>query len=79
MSTVTLFPESQRYRARAVELRSFAGALHVDAARRRMLKAAEDFDRIAREARVREIAHGISGLGKLLQQLHAYSDTRRLR
>lgn len=76
MSTSTFFLESQRYRARAAELRSFAGVLHVDAARSRMLKAAEDFDRIAQEARATEIAHGISELGKLLHQLYAYSDIR---
>jgi hypothetical protein len=63
-------PESQWCRARALECRVTAQLFRVDFARDQMLKAAADFDGIAREAREREIAEGISHLGKLVHDLH---------
>jgi hypothetical protein len=47
-----------------------AGQLRLDSARRQMLSAAEDFERIAYEAREREIVHGMSQLGALMRGLH---------
>ena len=70
MRTSVPRPESQRCRARALECRATADLFRVDFARHHMLKAAEDFDRIAREAREREIAQGILHLGKLVNDLH---------
>jgi purine nucleoside permease len=63
-------PESQRCRARALECRAVAGRLRVDFARTQMLKTAADFDRAARDAREREIVHGIAELGVLVHKVH---------
>jgi hypothetical protein len=63
-------PHSQHCRARARECRMLAGQLRLDSARRQMLSAAEDFERIAYEAREREIVHGMSQLGALMRGLH---------
>jgi hypothetical protein len=38
-----------------------------------MLKTADDFERIARDAREREIVHGIAQLGALVRNLHRAS------
>jgi hypothetical protein len=63
-------PHSQHCRARARECRALAGRLRLDSARQQMLSAAEDFERIAYEAREREIVHGMSQLGALMRGLH---------
>lgn len=64
-------PASQRYRTRALECRAMADRFRVDFARTQMLKAAGDFDRIAEEAREREINMGISHVGRLVRGLHS--------
>ncbi len=66
----TPVPESQRWRARALECRAMADVLRGELARRQMLKAAADFDRIADEAREREITQGMSGLGHRVRQVY---------
>jgi hypothetical protein len=48
-----------------------ADRFRVDFARTQMLKAAGDFDRIAEEAREREINMGISHVGRLVRGLHS--------
>jgi hypothetical protein len=65
-----LVPHSQHFRARARECRALAGRLRLDFAREQMLSAADDFERIAYEAREREIVHGIWQLGALMRGLH---------
>jgi hypothetical protein len=69
----SLVPESQRCRVRARECRALAAQLHGDFARDHMLKAADDFERIARDAAEREIVHGIWQLGELVRGLHRQS------
>jgi len=64
MRTSVPLPESQRCRARALECRATADLFRVDFARHHMLKAAEDFDRIAREARIPHVEIGISAQRK---------------
>ncbi len=71
MWTSLPLPESERYRARALECRATAGLFRTDITRGQMLKAAADFECIAEETRNREIAQGISQLGNVLHQLHA--------
>jgi hypothetical protein len=63
-------PESQHCRARARECRAVAARFRVDFARSQMLKTADDFERIARDAREREIVHGIAQLGALVRKVH---------
>jgi hypothetical protein len=63
-------PESLRWRARARECRLAASRMRQDFARERMLKAAETFDRNAREVREREIAGGVSRIGELVWELY---------
>ncbi|HTT48151.1 MAG TPA: hypothetical protein VMG39_09135 [Pseudolabrys sp.] len=63
-------PESLRYRARAQQCRAMAKVFRADFARHHMLKAAADFERIARDAREREVVHGIAELGALVRGLH---------
>ena len=58
-------PESQRCRTRASECRTIAERLHVQIAREQMLKAAADYERMAREAEQREISQGLSHLRAL--------------
>ncbi|MGC1465565.1 MAG: hypothetical protein WA792_07515 [Pseudolabrys sp.] len=66
----SLVPESQRCRVRARECRALASRLRVDFAREHLLKAADGFERSARDAQEREIGHGISQLGELVRGLH---------
>ena len=65
-----LGPESLNYRTRARECRAMAARFRVDFARSQMLKTAENFDRIAREEREREIEFGIAQLGMLVCKVH---------
>ncbi len=70
MPALTPVPTSQRFRDRALECRAAASRFRVDFARNQMLKVAEDFERIAQEAREREITQGISRMGNLVRDLH---------
>ncbi len=63
-------PESLNFRDRALQYRAVAARFRVDLARNQMLKTADDFERIAREEREREIAHGIARLGVLVCKVH---------
>jgi hypothetical protein len=63
-------PESLHYLVRARECRSMAARFRVDFARQRMLMAAAEFERIAENARDRELAGGIAELGALVGNLH---------
>jgi hypothetical protein len=65
-----LVPESERFRAHALECRVLAGYLRDEFARDHVLKAAADFDRIARDEKEREIAHGMVQIGVLMRGLH---------
>jgi hypothetical protein len=58
-------PESRRCHARAREFRAMAQSLRVQSSRDQMLKAAADFERMARDARAREIAEGLTYLRTL--------------
>ena len=58
-------PESRRFHARARECRAMAQTLRVQSSRDQMLKAASDFERMAQDARAREIADGLSHLRTL--------------
>lgn len=62
MSQSITFPESQRCLTRARECRTMARFLRVHIARDQMLKAAADYERMARDAEHREIAQGLSHL-----------------
>jgi len=69
MDTVTVsiaIPESRRCRQRARQCRSVAGHLRVQNAREQMLKAAAEYERMARDAEQREIAQGVSLLTALI-------------
>ena len=69
MDAVTVsiaIPESRRCRERARQCRSVAGLLRVQNAREQMLKAAANYERMARDAEQREIAQGVSLLGALV-------------
>jgi hypothetical protein len=69
MDAVTVsivIPESRRCRERARQCRSVAGLLRVQNAREQMLKAAADYERMARDAEHREIAQGLSLLRALV-------------
>lgn len=59
-------PESRRCRERALECRTVAGRLRVQNARDQMLKVAADYERMARDAKQREIAQGLSHLSALV-------------
>jgi hypothetical protein len=63
-------PESLHYLVRARECRSVAARFRVDFARRHMLMAAAEFERIAENARDRELAGGIAELGARVSRLH---------
>jgi hypothetical protein len=63
-------PDSLNYRARAQNCRAMAARFRVDFARSQMLKSAENFDRIARDEREREIGLGIAQLGRLVCKVH---------
>ena len=58
-------PESRRCHARAREFRTMAQSLRVQSSREQMLKAAADFERMAQDARAREIAEGLTQLRAL--------------
>jgi hypothetical protein len=58
-------PESRKFHARARECRTMAQTLRVQSSRDLMLKAAGDFERMAQDARAREIADGLSHLRTL--------------
>jgi hypothetical protein len=70
VTSPSLVPESQRFRARARECRVLAARLRLDFARERMLNAADRFEQSARDAQAREIEHGIVQLGELVRGLH---------
>ena len=63
-------PESRRCRTRARECRSMAEQFRVHIARDQMLKAAADYERMARDAEQREIAQGVSYLRALTAGRH---------
>jgi hypothetical protein len=58
-------PESRKFHARARECRNMAQTLRVQSSRDQMLKAAADFERMAQDARAREIAEGLTHLRAL--------------
>jgi hypothetical protein len=58
-------PESRRCHARAREFRTMAQSLRVQVSREQMLKAAADFERMAQDAKAREIAEGLTHLRAL--------------
>ena len=71
MTLSIAIPESRRCRERALECRSVASHLRVQNAREQMLKAAADYERMARDAEQREIAQGLSQLRALvIRQSH---------
>jgi hypothetical protein len=63
-------PESRRCRKRARECRTMAERFRVHIARDQMLKAAEDYERMAHDAEQREIAQGLSYLRALAAGRH---------
>ncbi len=63
-------PESRRCRARALECRTMAGSFRGQFAREQMLKVAANYDRMAQDAKIREIAQGISHLTALVAGRH---------
>jgi hypothetical protein len=65
-----LVPQSQYWRMRARECRMAASRSQLDFAREHFLKAADDFERNALDTAEREIAGGISQLGRLMHDLH---------
>ncbi len=69
-------PESLHCRARARECRAMAARFRGDFARRHMLKAADDFERMARDAQEREVLTGIAQLGQLVGVLHGLREPR---
>jgi hypothetical protein len=70
MSLSIAVPESRRCRTRARECRSMAERFRVHIARDQMLKAASDYERMARDAEQREIAQGLSRLRALATTRH---------
>ena len=66
MTMSIAMPESRRCRERALECRTLAIHLRVQNARDQILKAAADYERMARDARQREIAQGLSHLRALV-------------
>ena len=66
MTLLIAIPESRRCRQRAHECRTVADRLRLQNARDQMLKVAADYERMARDARQREIAQGLSHLGALV-------------
>ena len=69
MPSPSLVPESQHWFLRARQCRQIASRMRQDFAREHMLKAAENFERNARDTREREIARGISRIGELMRDL----------
>ena len=66
MTLSVAIPESRRCRERALECRTVADSLRLQNARDQMLKVAADYERMARDAKQREIAQGLSHLGALV-------------
>ncbi len=65
MSLSIALPESRRCRTRARECRTMAERFRLPIARDQMLKAASDFERMARDAEQREIVQGVTQLKAL--------------
>lgn len=65
MALSILVPESRKFHARARECRAMAQTLCVQSSRDQMLRAAADFERMAQDARAREIADGLMHLQML--------------
>ena len=65
MSLTVALPESRRCLTRARECRTMAEQFRLPIARDQMLKAASDFERMARDAERREIALGVTHLKEL--------------
>jgi hypothetical protein len=70
MSMLMAAPESRRCRARALECRTMAGSFRGHFAREQMLKVAANYERMAQDAKAREIALGISHLTALVISRH---------
>jgi len=66
MSPAIAIPESRRCRRRAAECRMTAVRLRMPDTRDQMLRVAEHYERMGREAEEREIAQGLSNLGALV-------------
>lgn len=66
MTLLIAIPESRRCRQRAHECRTVADRLRLQNARDQMLKVAADYERMARDARQREIAQGLSHLSAVV-------------
>lgn len=66
MTRAIAMPESRRCRERALECRTVADRLRLQNARDQMLKVADDYERMARDAEQREIAIGLSHLRALV-------------
>jgi hypothetical protein len=65
MSLTVALPESRKCRTRARECRTMAERFRLPIARDQMLKAASDFERMARDAEQREIVQGVTELKAL--------------
>jgi hypothetical protein len=65
MTPAIAMPESRRCRLRALECRAIAGRLRMPNARVQMLKVAADYERMAGDAELREIAQGLRHLRRL--------------
>ena len=68
MSPAVAVPESRRCRQRALECRTTAAGLRVPNARDQMLRVAEQYERMARDAEQLEIARGLSQPGALVMR-----------
>jgi len=63
-------PESRRCRARAREYRSLAALFRGQNTRDKMLRVAADYERMAQDAKEREIAQGLLHLSALARNRH---------
>ena len=63
-------PESQRCRKRAAECRRTAAGLRMPDTREQMLRVAARYECMARDAEEREIAQGLTHLGRLVSRRH---------
>jgi len=68
MSHAIALPESQRCRKRAAECRRTAAGLRMPDTREQMLRVADRYERMARDAAEREISQGLSHLGALVSR-----------
>lgn len=66
MALSVLVPESRKCRTRALEYRTIAGMFRGEGNRKRMLRVAADYERMAADAEAREIAEGIFQLRALV-------------